>query len=346
MKKIITYLFCIVVFSTAALPAFAATKTSTRPFENLFYYVPGFTTYYSFETNASNVGVFAPQVYTFDMNGNLTGSLSDLVKGVITTNKTKVMPLVANADFDPTLIDTVLKSQTAQTKLINALVTEAQTNHYTGWQLDIEAIPAADRDLYSAFVASAEAAMHRNKLLLSVAVVARTSNNPSDLPTGSWDKWAGVYDYAAIAKSADFISLMSYDQPASPGPVSSLPWFKQVIAFALKDIPKSKLSIGLPTYGWQWNTDTNKRIGSISYTKVADLLASKKYIAKGYDTSAGEAWITYQTTTGGVTTHYKIWYENAQSLKTKLAIAKADHVRGVSVWVMGMEDPAMWNLFK
>ena len=345
MKKLSVFILIAVFSLSVAAPVFAAAKSSAPKFEYLFYYVPGFTTFYSFQDNAAKVGIFAPQNFAFDGNGNLTGSLSDMVKGVITANSTKVMPLIANADFDSSTVDAFLHSQTAETNLINQLVVSAKANNYIGWQFDIEAIPVTDRDLYSKFVENAAKIFHAANLKLSVAVVARVSDNPSDLPAGSWDNWAGVYDYARIGKAADFVSVMAYDQAPSTGPVSSLTWFKKVVAFSLKSIPKSKLSIGIPTYGWEWNLATAKRVGSVSNAKIADLIATKQYIAKGYDSAIGEAWLTTDVTTNGTTTHYKIWYENAKSFAMKLAIAKADKLRGVSVWVLGMEDAGIWKLF-
>lgn len=89
------------------------------------------------------------------------------------------------------------------------------------------------------------------KLLLSVAVIARTSENPTDLPEGSWDYYAGVYDYKRIGAAADFISLMSYDDPYSTGPVANIEWFKKTVTYA-QLIPAKKLSVGIPVYGWIW----------------------------------------------------------------------------------------------
>ena len=173
--------------------------------------------------------------------------------------------------------------------------------------------------------------------------MARYSDKPSDLPVGSWDKWAGVFDYTRIGKAVDFVTLMAYDEPASIGPVASLSWVKKVLSYTEKHIVKSKISLGIPTYGWLWNTDTNTKIRSMSYQKVQDLLDSKSYIKKGFDNTSQTSWITYTKGTGADLIHYKLWYEDATSFKTKLALAKIEKIRGISLWIVGMEDPNIWK---
>jgi spore germination protein len=321
-------------------PAVAAT---TKPIEKLFYYTPGFSTFYSLQDNGHKANIFAPQVYKVNALGELTGSISEIALEVVNKNKTPIMPLVSNENFDPDVMHTILKSTDLQNKIISELITEAKAKKYIGWQFDFEHIMATDRNLYSSFVELAAKKLHKEKLKLSVAVIARFSDNPKDLPAGSWDKWAGVFDYKRIGKAADFVTIMAYDEPASMGPVASLPWVKKVLAYAKKHIAKSKISLGVPTYGRLWNTDTNKSIRSTQYQKVQDLLDSKGYVNKGFDKTLQTAWITYTEGTGTNMVHYKIWYENAASFKTKLALVKSEKIRGISLWIVGMEDPAIWK---
>lgn len=346
MIKKLTLTTASVLFLGAALLGASPVFAAAPKIEKLFYYVPGFATFNSFEANAKNVDLFAPQVYRVDGEGNLTGSISDVAQEVIDTNKTKVMPLVANEDFDPFVMHAIIDTTAMEDSVIAQLITEAKAGHYVGWQFDFEHIYAEDRDAYSAFVERAAKQLHARGLKLSVAVVGRTSDDPADLPEGSWENWAGVYDYARIGKAADFVSVMAYDEPASKGPVASLPWVKKVLAYAEKKISKSKISLGVSVYGWLWDADTGKRLQTVPYGKVADLIANKTYTGKGFDATAQAGWITYSEGTGSARRNYKIWYEDVRSWKAKLALAKAQGLRGISVWVLGMEDPATWKNLK
>ena len=324
-----------------------AFPAAAKPLEKLFYYVPGEGSFVTLDQYAKNIDIFAPQVYKLDAQGNLTGKISDKARGVLSKNpKAKIMPLVFQEGFSPDVMHAILLSTDVQDRAISAMINEATARGYWGWQFDFEHISAANRDAYSAFVEKAARKFHENKLKLSVAVIARTSEKPEDLPEGSWDYWAGVFDYKRIGRAADFVTLMAYDEPASKGPVASLPWVKKTLAYLEKSVPKSKISLGIPTYGWLWNTDTNTRIKSIGYDKITELEVNKTYTKKGYDTKSQTAWITYSEGEGANKKNYKIWYEDLRSWKTKYALAKSRGIRGVSVWVIGMEDERIWKNLK
>ena len=329
-----------------SMPVFAAATipSAVKPLSRLFYYVPGFATYYSYLDHGNQASIFAPQVYNVDSLGDLTGSITSTALAMPVANKTPIMPLVSNDSFDPDIMHAILGSRDIQNKLIAQLISQAKSNKYSGWQFDFEHIGATYRNQYTAFVQLAATQLHAAHLQLSIAVVARTSDDPADLPAGSWDNWAGVYDYAKLGKYADFITVMAYDQSGSTGPVAALPWVKQVLAYTEQKIPKSKISLGIPTYGWLWNTDTNKMIRSTSYQKVADLLDSKSYTGKGFDTESQTSWITYNQGTGANLVHYKIWYEDATSMQAKLKLAETQKIHGISLWIVGMEDPAIWKI--
>jgi spore germination protein YaaH len=348
MKKfsqiILIAIFCVGI----ALPAFAATKKKVvvKPLEKLFYYVPGEGPYVTLKQYANKIDIFAPQVYQVDNAGNLTGSVSDLATQAISGQNVKVMPLVFQKGFDPDVMHTILTSTDVQTKIITGLITEAKAKNYTGWQFDFEHMAATDRDVYSSFVEVTAKALHVAGLKFSVTVIARTSEKSTDLPAGSWDAWAGVFDYKRIGKAVDFVTLMAYDQPASKGPVASLPWVKKVLTYIEKSVPKSKISLGIPTYGWLWDTDTNQRVKSVGYDKVIELEVNKTFSKQGYDKTAQTAWITYSEGVGADKKNYKIWYEDIRSWKTKFTLAKSQGLRGISVWVIGMEDEKIWNNLK
>jgi spore germination protein YaaH len=122
--------------------------------------------------------------------------------------------------------------------------------------------------------------------------------------------------------------------------------FKKTLAYLEKSVPKSKISLGIATYGWLWNTDTNKRIKSTGYDRVLELVVNKLYDKKGFDEARQSAWITYTDKTGVEPVHYKLWYQDVRSFKAAYSLAKSHKLRGISVWVIGMEDGAIWKNLK
>jgi spore germination protein YaaH len=348
MKKIFITCAFILTFFMGTSHVFAATQKTIKPsFEKVFYYVPGEGSWATLEMYIQSIDVFAPQVYKVDNQGVLSGKISDKALATLAKNKkVKIMPLVFQEGFDTHTMSTILASTTVQDTMIESLITEAKNKGYIGWQFDFEHMIATDRDAYSSFIERAAKKFHEQKLILSVAVIGRTSEKPEDLPEGSWDYWAGVFDYKRIGKAADFVTLMGYDEPASKGPVASLPWVKKALAYIEKSIPQKKISLGIPTYGWLWDIDTGKRVRSTGYDKVLQLEVNNLYTKKGYDTKAQTAWITYSEGEGAEKKNYKIWYEDVRTFKPKYALAKSHKLRGVSLWVLGMEDERIFGLLK
>lgn len=339
--------FILSAFFAVALYCIPTLSFAAKPLEKLFYYVPGEGSFATLDQYVDHVGIFAPQVYKVNAAGVLTGKISDKALGAVARNsKTTIMPLVFQEGFNAEVMHTILTSREVQDKIIAALVAEAVSKKYIGWQFDFENSYATDRDAYSVFIEKTAEVFHKNNLQLSVAVIARTSEKASDLPEGSWDYWAGVFDYKRIGKAADFITLMAYDEPGSRGPVASLPWVKKALMYLEKSVPKSKISLGISVYGWLWDTDTKQRVRSVGYDKILELEVNKLYKKKGYDATAQMAWITYSEGEGANKKNYKIWYEDIRSFKTKYALAKSHGLRGISVWVIGMEDERIWDYVK
>lgn len=348
MKTFFSRTIITVIALAAFVTNFSAPRVaSAATLEKVFYYVPGEGAYVTLENYISKIDVFAPQVYKVSQDGVLTGKISDVVTQLLAKNpRVKVMPLVFQEGFDRDVMHEMLARPSVQEKVIASLITEAKAKGYWGWQFDFEHMYATDRNWYASFVEDAARAFKKEGLKLSVAVIARTSENPKDLPEGSWDYWAGVFDYKRIGAAADFVTLMAYDQPVSKGPVAGLPWVKKVLAYLEKSVPKSKISLGIPTYGRLWNVDTNMPVRSTGHDKILQLEVNELFTQKGYDSTQQTAWITYSEGEGTAKKNYKIWYEDIRSFKPKFALAKSRGIRGISVWVIGMEDERIWNNLK
>ncbi len=330
-----------IAFAVAAPPADAATAVKKPPYLRLFYYQDGKIARQSFLAHPGSVDVFAPQAYGITADGTLAGSVDQTLLDFAKKNKIKVMPLATNASFGKAAYQAVLDDPAKQEAVIAALVAEAKTNDYWGWQLDFEQMDASYKDKFSAFVVNADAAMKQNGLAFSVAVVAKTSDVPADYPNALWQNLIGVYDYAAIASSTDFVSVMSYDDPNSKGPVAGYAWLKQVIAYSVAHMPKKKISLGIPFYYWQWNDATGKLVGIGGNTGI-DAAIKKHYIAYHYSAAEQAPYLTYWSRAQ----HYTIWYENAKSIAQKIALIKKNGLYGFSAWALGLEVPSVYGVMK
>jgi spore germination protein YaaH len=71
--------------------------------------------------------------------------------------------------------------------------------------------------------------------LVMVSVMSKTS--ATDQP------WYDEYNYRDLAKYTDYVQIMSYDKhyaTSAPGPIAPLEWVRQVMAYAVTEIPSER----------------------------------------------------------------------------------------------------------
>ena len=345
--------FWIKLFSLAAIflslfmfagKADAAAKISvskkSSPIVKIFYFRDNIEARTSLFKHPNSINVLAPQIYSIDTSGTLVGRIDPAILTFSRKHKIKIMPLVTNKSFNKDTAEAILDDSTTQDLAINALVAEATQNKYWGWQMDFEQVDASYKDRYSAFIKRAGTAFKEHGLVFSVAVVAQISDNPSDYPNNLWNRIIGVYDYSSLASNADFISVMSYDDPSSTGPVAPYPWLKEVINYSLKFIPANKLSLGIPLYYWKWNNTSANLVGVGGYAGIKNTL-KKRRVTLGYSVVNQNPFIKYTYRKN----QYIIWYENSKSMAKKISLIKQYKLKGFSAWVLGLEYPSVYSVF-
>jgi len=355
MKKyIIIFLFIFAPFSVYAQVSYTnstisncptgyiCTPTSTTTsVEKIFYMSNAYLTdgINDLQTHVSSGDIVAPQMYSVDSSLEATGSVPDQIKEIAKSKGIKIMPLITNGDdFSQSLIHSLLASTTAQDDVISYLVSEAQNEGYIGWQFDFEHMAATDTDLYSTFIEKSAAELHSKGLILSVAAVARVNDDTS---TNGYKNWSGVYNYARIAKSADFISIMTYDDPNTMGSTASMPYDQSVLSYLYGKIPPNKLSLGIPFYyyGWDETTPPGEIVRYAGYySRLRDIRLSLDP-QEWFSDYFGVPYLTYQLDDH----QYVIWFDNAKSTKLKIDLINSYGLRGFSAWVLGMENPDVWN---
>ena len=248
------------------------------------------------------------------------------------------MPLIVNAGFSQSVIHNLLTSTTAQDNIIQYMIKEAASNNYVGWQLDLEHIYFRDKDLYSNFVEKTASAFREKNLILSIAAVARKSDyEDSDF----YMNWSGAFDYKRLAESLDFISIMTYDDPNSKSSPATIPFVEEILAYLIDKIPPQKLSLGIPLYYWGWSMEPFKRVRTGgTYERIKFIKTTYPIWWQGFDNTKGVPWLFYVDSGK----RYIIWFENEKSFTNRIEIIKNDQLRGFSAWVLGMEDPKIWNV--
>lgn len=300
----------------------------------------------SFRQHADRISIIAPQTFSMDAQGFVLGEVPPEVMRIAREKRVAVVPLVTNRGFNQPLMHTVLDTPESRARAIRYLVYYALRDGYRGFQFDYENIHYTYRDRFTAFFREAAREFHKHRLELSIAVVGRQNDTRNSSSPGGYDNWSGVYDYAAIGKAADFVSVMAYAEhgaTADPGPVAGLPWVTRIAEYSAKAIGARKVSLGVPFYGMRWDAadpavppNRKWRGRSARYPEAAAEMARAELL---WDDAEASPHLSFET--NGLKT--ELWFENARSLNAKLDVARKMGFRGVSAWVIGQEDPAFWD---
>lgn len=333
-----------------AKPASAMTRAcwrvlAARPLA-MYYYAPDSLGIESLEEHVSQMTVVAPQSFSVDEEGSVEGAVPADILETARRAKVPVMPLVVNPGFDRDAASALLRSLRAQQRAVTNLARLAQRYDFVGWQLDLEYIDPADKAYYTRFVQRVAARLHSEGRLLSIAVVPRFSDVYPDVdPRREFHggEWGAPYDFRALGRLVDFMTLMTYDHHSSatpPGPVAGYEWVKAALEYATERVPRQKILLGIPFYGREWvQSGEETSAHSLSFDDAQDRMEQFS-VAGLWDERWRTPWFQYSDADGLHTG----WYENSRSLEAKLALMQEFHLRGFAAWRLGVEDPAFWSL--
>ncbi|HZB89079.1 MAG TPA: glycosyl hydrolase family 18 protein [Terracidiphilus sp.] len=333
--------------------AFSCASLYARPVA-LFYLTDSPDSIRSFFAHSSKIGLLVPTWYAVDENGLVTGGPEN---EVLATSKMKgipVMPIVAL--FNKKKFHGLAISVEAQRQMNDAMQREARLHGYTGFQFDLENVDYLDRDNLSALVARSAEALHKAGLQLTIATVPNAPGYPGKGGFAKWiyTDWRGAYDLAALAKSVDLICLLTYDQNTRwtmPGPVAGWQWTVENLDYALQFVPKEKLSLGIPLYGYHWYTNApivDKATGEERPNVTADYISTPDTLQLAAANNGKPQWDEYDHT--AFLWFYRdqmrewIFYTDRRTFKDRYQLITDRGLQGFCSWVLGSEDPTIWEL--
>ncbi len=343
----------------AALWAPGAALAAAPP-QVLMYAVNSPGSLADFAARARQIDIIAPQVFVMNAKGQVTGRVPAIIVRLAARDHIKLMPLVTNAGFSLAVMDAVLHSPAAERRMIADLARDGRVGQWWGVQFDFEHIPSRDRARYSRLAAAAERAFHREGLKFSVTIVPRISSNPRAFSAGGWKTWSGVYDYRALGRHTDFVTVMTYSEHSgltAPGPVSGMPWIRACVRYALRFMPASKVSIGAAFYSTEWRGRPGTPVPHVAAIPAQyQPLHPSPWKARG----GGSAWLealwrhypgrwdpaqqVYVTIHRGPQATRVIWWSRARSLQALWRLTQREHLAGISAWRLGQEDPNAWRV--
>ncbi len=347
--------------SSPLTPSSNTPKTTTRevfgflPYWNLSIAEPDYSKYITtlnyFSLTIDIDGSILKNVSPVELEPGyyaLTGGKADSILETARQNKTKLSLTVFAGDQDS--IDKLIENPIVNANnLINDVAPIMSKYGFSDLNLDVEKVGYASPSIqlnYQKFVEE----VHNQILSRKLGFTLSSDIIPIDFIRN--DRL--VYP-KNLAKFFDRIILMAYDfhSPSSyvTGPVAPLYGAGSVAEFdtevaineALKDYDPSKILLGLPFYGYSWETiDSFPRAAIVpssavieSSKDVEDFLSSCNTCTPQFDNVAQEKYIIYKNEETG--TYQQIFYPDPESVKSKINFVNGNNLGGLAIWALGYE---------
>ncbi len=282
--------------------------------------------------------------YGFTVNGDLIPPLLadswmiSLAKDYGVAPVLTLTPFGADGKFNNALISAVVNNLGARENLKNQIVDQIVQRGFEGVDIDFEYILAADREAFVDFVAYMQEAVGAFGYPVSVALAPKTSRDQVGL------LYEGK-DYAALGAVADYVLLMTYEWGYTYGPpmaVAPINKVREVVDYAITEIPPEKIHLGVPNYGYDWplpfiqGTTKAQTIGNIEAVQRA----IENRVSIQFDDTAQSPFYRYMKEN----VEHEVWFEDVRSMNATFDLIEEYQLRGAGYWTIMQLFRANWLL--
>ncbi|PIR99036.1 hypothetical protein COT87_01650 [Candidatus Collierbacteria bacterium CG10_big_fil_rev_8_21_14_0_10_44_9] len=278
-----------------------------------------------------------------------------LVAGTVNRG-TKPLILTFMPESQSALAD-LLSSLSSRARAIATILTSLSESGSSGVNIDFEPLgetPPSLRDSFTLFVRELRSQLdllpnnYNLKPLLTISTYASAAVKPR------------IWDLSGLAPLTDYFVVMAYDytMPGSDtsGPTAPLRGSGELfehdiiknIAEITKLVPAGKLLLGIPFYGYQWDTQDSTKYSPVEAKgSVASLERIQQMLD---DQTLSLLWDRNTLTPYGIASESgqisQIYFENETSIRLKLEFVKSAGLGGIAIWALGYEGniPWLWPL--
>ena len=237
-------------------------------------------------------------------------------------------PTISRETLDAWLVDLTFVSAFSYGFTLIAQISEnIRGKGLFGVDFDFEYVFAENRDQYTDLVRRTRIKLNEEGYLVTVTLAPKTSADQKGL------LYQG-HDYRGMGQAANFVLLMTYEWGYTYGPpmaVAPLNQVRQVIEYGVTEIPPDQILMGIPNYGYDWKLPFIKGESRAEKISNDEALARAAYygVEVQFDELVQSPYF-YYTDENGI--DHVVWFEDARSLRAKLALVSEFGLAGVSYW--------------
>ena len=265
--------------------------------------------------------------------------------------------------MDNQTITALLENNAYQAKAADNIIALLTSKNFDGINIDIEyngTPPPEIKNGLTEFVSTLKQACDKSigSCHLSIDVFPDAAYKPR------------LWDLQELNKTIDHFIVMAYDytraNSKTTGAVAPLRgdcleesnscFYKDnvtdTLAAWLKIIPKEKILLGVPYYGYEWqakstepNSPTIAGSGALAtYKRIRNILSNNDGVQRYWDKVAASPYLVFKS--NGV--YHQIFYDDEESLRLKYQLVSAIDLAGIAIWALGYDGdhPELWRLLE
>lgn len=229
-------------------------------------------------------------------------------------------------NFDSSRAALLFGDSALQRRVMANILNVMDQKGYVGLDVDFEFIPPEAAEGYLEFLRYAAGELHSHGYFLHADLAPKTSSTQQGLLYES-------HDYPAVGEIADRVLLMTYEWGYTYGPpmaVAPIGPVRQVMEYGVSQIPREKILMGLPNYGYDWILPYERgitRATAIGNEYAVDI-ARRQGVPIAFDQQAQSPWFDYWRQ--GL--NHIVWFEDVRSMEQKFNLMDELEVLGGGYW--------------
>lgn len=304
--------------------------------ENVPIYISGYVYPYVnqnvFRRNVLYTSECAVFGYGFRDDGSLIPPKNDdiLIEQIYSASAMPVLLLSSigeDGTFSTERSSVLFNNISLQNTVIDNIITEMRKKGYRGIDIDFEYINQNDTATFISFIENVTEKMHRYGFTVNVDLAPKTSREQQGI-------LYEAHDYEKIGAIADTVLLMTYEWGYTYGPpmaVAPISAVRRVIEYAVSEIDRSKIMMGIPNYGYNWQLPYERGVTRAENigNEGAILLAAQMGAEIQFDEDAQSPFFKY---TDRENMEHIVWFEDVRSIRAKYDLVREFDLRGAGYW--------------
>lgn len=276
-------------------------------------------------------------LYSFSLSnsGEVEGHIPENIYETAKANQIKVIPVISNRHretYDESAVHMLLRQGNARRMLLDTVKDLVKDSLVYGIALDIQGVCMGYGRRFGALVGTLRELVQRHGKKLYTTL--RPQGDDRRLLPRHVDPrvWVSLPHRVILQLAWEYSSK-------GPGPRLGMEWLKSQLGKVAGYIPCWKLIVILPVNGIAWKmNDSKKDYAYLTYDDVRKIAYSKQAKVK-WDEQERIPYYDY-VDQGDC---FRVWFENRDSIDTKLRWLSRQHLSGLAVMPMGSEDSRIWK---